>query len=53
MKAREATLADKAAIIELWNRCALARPWNDSSRDFDFAHSGSASAVIVLERVSS
>jgi hypothetical protein len=25
MKAREATLADKAAIIELWKRCALTR----------------------------
>src|SRR5712691_5229620 len=49
MKAREATLADKAAIIELWKRCALTRPWNDPSRDFDFAHSGPASAVIVLE----
>jgi hypothetical protein len=49
MKAREATLADKAAIIELWQRCALTRPWNDPSRDFDFAYSGPASAVIVLE----
>ena len=33
MKAREATLADKAATIELWQRCALTRPWNDPSRD--------------------
>jgi GNAT superfamily N-acetyltransferase len=45
MKAREATLADKAAIIELRKRCALTRPWNDPSPDFDFAHSGPASAV--------
>jgi ribosomal protein S18 acetylase RimI-like enzyme len=49
LKAREATLADKAAIIDLWKRCALTRPWNDPSQDFDFAHSGPASAVIVLE----
>jgi ribosomal protein S18 acetylase RimI-like enzyme len=49
MKAREATLTDKAAIVELWKRCALTRPWNDPSRDFDLAHSGPASAVIVLE----
>ena len=49
MKAREATLAEKAAIIELWKRCSLTRPWNDPSQDFDFAHSGPASAVIVLE----
>ncbi len=44
MKAREATLADKVATIELWKRCALTRPCNDPSRDFDFAHSGPASA---------
>jgi ribosomal protein S18 acetylase RimI-like enzyme len=49
MKARQASLADKTAIIELWQRCGLTRAWNDPSRDFDFAHSGPASAVIVLE----
>jgi ribosomal protein S18 acetylase RimI-like enzyme len=49
MKAREATLADKAAIIELWKRCDLTRSWNDPSQDFDFARSGPASAAIVLE----
>ena len=49
MKAREATLSDKSAIIELWKGCRLTRPWNDPARDFDFAHSGPASAVIVLE----
>lgn len=49
MRARQATPADKAGVIELWKRCALTRPWNDPSRDFDFAHSGPVSAVIVLE----
>ncbi len=33
----------------LWQRCDLTRPWNDPSQDFDFAHSGPASAVIALE----
>ena len=27
--------ADKAAVIELWNRCGLTRPWNDPSRDIE------------------
>jgi ribosomal protein S18 acetylase RimI-like enzyme len=29
MKTREATSADRTAIIALWMRCALTRPWND------------------------
>ena len=49
MKAREANLDDKAAVIELWERCGLTRPWNDPSQDFDFAHAGPSSAVIALE----
>lgn len=49
MKARQATAADKAVVIDLWQRCGLTRPWNDPSRDFEFACSGPASAVIVLE----
>ncbi len=49
MHAREATQADKAAIIAIWERCGLTRPWNDPSQDFDFAHAGSNSGVIVLE----
>ena len=50
MKAREASQGDKSAIIALWGRCGLARPWNNPSQDFDFAHSGPSSTVIVLER---
>jgi ribosomal protein S18 acetylase RimI-like enzyme len=49
MRAREAGQGDKSAVIELWERCGLTRPWNDPSQDFDFAHSGPSSAVIVLE----
>ncbi|MEQ1819424.1 MAG: GNAT family acetyltransferase [Terricaulis sp.] len=49
MNAREATRDDKLAVIELWERCALTRPWNDPSQDFEFAYGGPASGVIVLE----
>jgi ribosomal protein S18 acetylase RimI-like enzyme len=49
MQTREANQADKLAIIELWQRCGLTRPWNDPSQDFDFAQGGPASAVIVVE----
>src|SRR5262245_3557217 len=49
MQTREANLSDKLAVLDLWERCGLTRPWNDPSKDFDFAHSGPASAVIVLE----
>ena len=50
MKTREASQGDKSAIIALWERCGLTRPWNDPSQDFDFAHAGPSSTVIVLER---
>lgn len=49
MKARPATQDDKVAVIDLWKRCGLTRPWNDPSQDFDFAFGGSASTVVVLE----
>jgi ribosomal protein S18 acetylase RimI-like enzyme len=49
MKTRDANHGDKLAIIELWERCGLTRPWNNPSQDFDFAHSGPSSTVIVLE----
>jgi ribosomal protein S18 acetylase RimI-like enzyme len=49
-KTREADQGDKPAVIALWERCCLTRPWNDPSRDFDFAYCGPSSTVIVLER---
>jgi ribosomal protein S18 acetylase RimI-like enzyme len=27
--------SDRAALIELWQRCDLTRPWNDPNRDID------------------
>jgi ribosomal protein S18 acetylase RimI-like enzyme len=49
MQTREAGPGDKQAVIALWQRCGLTRPWNDPSQDFDFARSGPSSTVIVLE----
>lgn len=49
MQTREAKPADKPAVIALWERCGLTRPWNDPAQDFDFALSGPSSTVIVLE----
>jgi hypothetical protein len=53
MNAREATLDDKDAVIRLWDRCALTRPWNNPAQDFDFAYLGPASSVVVLEEAES
>lgn len=33
MKLRRYTVADEAAVIELWARCELTRPWNDARKD--------------------
>lgn len=33
MLIRPFTMADEAAIIDLWQRCELTRPWNDPHRD--------------------
>lgn len=49
MKTREANQGHKFAVIDLWECCGLTRPWNNPSQDFDFAHSGPSSTVIVLE----
>lgn len=33
MKIRAFSIADEAAVIELWRRCDLVRPWNDPHKD--------------------
>jgi ribosomal protein S18 acetylase RimI-like enzyme len=33
MQIRPYTDADETAVIELWSRCGLTRPWNDPRRD--------------------
>jgi ribosomal protein S18 acetylase RimI-like enzyme len=39
--------ADVPAIVDLWQRCNLARPWNDSAADIALARRGSESDVLV------
>jgi len=33
MKIRSFELADESAVIALWQRCGLTRPWNDPKKD--------------------
>jgi ribosomal protein S18 acetylase RimI-like enzyme len=33
MRIRPFRLADEDAVVELWNRCELTRPWNDPHKD--------------------
>jgi ribosomal protein S18 acetylase RimI-like enzyme len=33
MKVREFADADEDAVVELWRRCGLTRPWNDPRKD--------------------
>lgn len=49
MKVRQANEGDRSAVIALWRRCGLTRPWNDPAEDVDFALAGPASSVVVLE----
>ncbi len=42
--------ADVAAVVDLWQRCGLTRPWNDPTGDIAFARKGPNSAVLVGRR---
>jgi hypothetical protein len=39
--------ADIAAMIALWQRCGLTRPWNDPAADIALARRGPNSAVLA------
>jgi len=39
--------ADADAVIALWQRCGLTRPWNDPSADIAFARRGPNSDILV------
>ena len=39
--------ADIAAVIALWQRCGLTRPWNNSAADIALARRGTNAAVLV------
>ena len=38
---------DVEAVIALWSRCGLTRPWNDPAKDLAFARAGANSDVLV------
>jgi ribosomal protein S18 acetylase RimI-like enzyme len=42
-----ATEADASAIVDLWGRCELTRPWNDPVGDLARARKGPESTVLV------
>jgi ribosomal protein S18 acetylase RimI-like enzyme len=39
--------ADIAAVVALWQRCGLTRPWNDPEADIALARRGSNSTVLL------
>ncbi|QNE33358.1 GNAT family acetyltransferase [Sphingomonas sp. NBWT7] len=39
-------MADAAAVIALWTRCGLTRPWNSPDDDFRRAISGTSSTIL-------
>ena len=47
---RTATVADRDAVVAIWEACGLTRPWNDPGADFLRALGHDASTVILAER---
>lgn len=41
------TDADVAAVIALWQRCGLTRPWNDPASDIAVARRGPNSTILI------
>jgi ribosomal protein S18 acetylase RimI-like enzyme len=41
------TDADVEAVIALWQRCSLTRPWNDPAADLAFARRGTNATILV------
>ncbi|MEP0315156.1 MAG: GNAT family acetyltransferase [Hyphomonas sp.] len=39
--------ADRAALIALWETCALTRPWNDPNADLDRAITSRDAAILI------
>lgn len=46
----EASLADTAALVALWEACGLTRPWNPPTRDIARALAGPTSTILVARR---
>jgi ribosomal protein S18 acetylase RimI-like enzyme len=47
LEIREFAEADRAALIGLWRRCGLTRPWNDPDTDIDLAVASPDAAILV------
>ena len=50
MKIRPYTPADEAAVIALWQRCELTRPWNDPRKDIERKLTVQPELFVVGER---
>ena len=48
MDIRSAEISDSEAVIALWQRCGLTRPWNDPAADFAAALANPTSDVLLL-----
>lgn len=44
---RDARPDDSQALVALWHRCELTRPWNDPQRDIERAHAQPATRILV------
>jgi ribosomal protein S18 acetylase RimI-like enzyme len=41
--------SDRGAVVDLWRRCDLVRPWNDPDRDIDRKTADSPDGFVVAE----
>jgi ribosomal protein S18 acetylase RimI-like enzyme len=46
---RAATAADDGAVVALWDRCGLTRPWNPPLRDLAFLRAEGHGALLLAE----
>lgn len=47
---RAAVAAERDAVVALWTRCGLTRPWNDAAADVAFVGGSSHGAILVAVR---
>jgi len=41
---------DRDAVIAIWEKCELTRPWNNASEDFRLASEGRTSDILILRK---
>lgn len=47
MEIRSITNTDIEAVIALWHKCGLTRPWNNPDKDIDIARKNGSSNILV------